>query len=204
MEEQVSPAVTEFLTQLVRLNGTMQQLFATGNVALFTEMNDAIKKMHAVQHGNEDKVLQALDPECVVIYGNFDMIVKILRTTEDGVIDSGSGREFNDSSDATGGDIYLCMGIPGLIDVVDNSSPTALSVFRDKVKNLAYTVVNSNAVQGLCAGAIISYGMSPWAVWLLVADIAIGVLLAAGVVWIVLRARDEKKHPEKYKRKEKI
>ena len=37
-----------------------------------------------------------------------------------------------------------------------------------------------------------------------IVDIAIGVLLAAGVVWIVLRARDEKKHPEKYKRKEKI
>ena len=95
MEEQVTPAVTEFLTQLVRLNGTMQQLFATGNVALFTEMNDAIKKMHAVQHGNEDKVLQALDPECVVIYGNFDMIVKILRTTEDGVIDSGAQKAIN-------------------------------------------------------------------------------------------------------------
>ena len=91
MEEQVSPAVTEFLTQLVRLNGTMQQLFATDNVAL----NDAIKKMHAVQHGNEDKVLQALDPECVVIYGNFDMIVKILRTTEDGVIDSGAQKAIN-------------------------------------------------------------------------------------------------------------
>ncbi len=104
----------------------------------------------------------------------------------------------------TGGDIYLCMGIPGMIDVVDKTSPTALNVFREKVKNLAYTVVNSNAMQDLCAGAIISYGMSPWAVWLLVADIAVGVLLVAGVVWIVLRARDEKKHPEKYKRKEKI
>lgn len=140
----------------------------------------------------------------VVVEESIVMLKGIFVEAEDGVIDSGSGREFNDSSDATGGDIYLCMGIPGLIDVVDNSSPTALSVFRDKVKNLAYTVVNSNAVQGLCAGAIISYGMSPWAVWLLVADIAIGVLLAAGVVWIVLRARDEKKHPEKYKRKEKI
>ena len=79
MEEEASKEVTEFLTQLVRLNGTMQQLFATGNVALFTEMNAAIKQMHAVQHGSKDSVLEALDPECVVIYENFDMIIKILR-----------------------------------------------------------------------------------------------------------------------------
>ena len=94
MEEQVSPAVTEFLTQLVRLNGTMQQLFATGNVALFTEMNDAIKKMHAVQHGSKDAVLEAVDPECAVIYGNFDMIVKLLRTT-DGEIDAATQKGLN-------------------------------------------------------------------------------------------------------------
>ena len=95
MEEEASKGVTEFLTQLVRLNGTMQQLFATGNVALFTEMNAAIKQMHAVQHGSKDKVLEALDPECVVIYENFDMIIKILRTTEDGVIDAGAQKAIN-------------------------------------------------------------------------------------------------------------
>ena len=94
MEEE-SKEVTEFLTQLVRLNGTMQQLFATGNVALFTEMNAAIKQMHAVQHGSKDKVLEALDPECVVIYGNFDMIVKLLRTTENGEIDAGAQKGLN-------------------------------------------------------------------------------------------------------------
>ena len=95
MEEEASKEVTEFLTQLVRLNGTMQQLFATGNVALFAEMNAAIKQMHAVQHGSKDSVLEALDPECVVIYENFDMIIKILRTTEDGVIDAGAQKAIN-------------------------------------------------------------------------------------------------------------
>ena len=104
----------------------------------------------------------------------------------------------------TGGDIYLCMGIPGLIDVVDKTSPTALNVFREKVKNLSYTVVNSSAMQGMCAGAIITYGMSPWAVWLLIGDIVIGAVIAGGVLWIVLRQRDENKHPERYKKIEKI
>lgn len=40
-------------------------------------------------------MLKALDPECVVIYENFDMIIKVLRTTEDGVIDEGAQKAIN-------------------------------------------------------------------------------------------------------------
>ena len=94
MDNGLSKATEEFLVQLVRLNGTMKELFASGNVALFSEMNDAIKKMHAVQHGSTDSVLSALDPECAVIYGNFDMIVKLLRTT-DGEIDPAAQKGLN-------------------------------------------------------------------------------------------------------------
>lgn len=95
MDQELSKETEEFLVQLVRLNGTMKELFSSGNVALFSEMNDAIKKMHAAQHNSKDPVLEALDPECVVIYGNFDMIVKLLRTTEDGVIDAGAQKALN-------------------------------------------------------------------------------------------------------------
>lgn len=95
MDNELSKETEEFLVQLVRLNGTMKELFSSGNVELFTEMNDAIKKMYAAQHGSKDKVLEAIDPECAVIYGNFDMIVKLLRTTEDGVIDAGAQRGLN-------------------------------------------------------------------------------------------------------------
>ena len=95
MDNEASEQTVAFLTQLVRLNATMKELFSTGNVALFTEMNDAVKKMHDLQHGSKDKVLEALDPECVVIYGNFDMIVKLLRTTEDGVIDAAAQKALN-------------------------------------------------------------------------------------------------------------
>ena len=95
MDREASKETVEIHTQLVRLNATMKELFSSGNVALFTEMNDAIKRMHAVQHGSKDSVLEALDPECVVIYENFDMIVKLLRTTEDGVIDAGAQKGLN-------------------------------------------------------------------------------------------------------------
>ena len=94
MDNELSKETEEFLVQLVRLNGTMKELFSSGNIELFPEMNDAIKKMHAVQHGSKDSVLEAVDPECAVIYGNFDMIVKLLRTT-DGEIDAATQKGLN-------------------------------------------------------------------------------------------------------------
>ena len=94
MDNELSKDTEEFLVQLVRLNGTMKELFSSGNNELFPEMNDAIKKMHAVQHGSKDAVLEAVDPECAVIYGNFDMIVKLLRTT-DGEIDAATQKGLN-------------------------------------------------------------------------------------------------------------
>ena len=94
MDNELSQETEEFLVQLVRLNGTMKELFSSGNIELFPEMNDAIKKMHAVQHGSKDAVLEAVDPECAVIYGNFDMIVKLLRTT-DGEIDAATQKGLN-------------------------------------------------------------------------------------------------------------
>ena len=94
MDNELSKDTEEFLVQLVRLNGTMKELFSSGNIELFPEMNDAIKKMHAVQHGSKDAVLEAVDPECAVIYGNFDMIVKLLRTTY-GEIDAATQKGLN-------------------------------------------------------------------------------------------------------------
>lgn len=95
MDYELSSAAADFLTQLIRLNATMKELFSSGNVQLFTEMNKTIKTMHDIQYGSEDAVLKALDPECVVIYENFDMIIKVLRTTEDGVIDEGAQKAIN-------------------------------------------------------------------------------------------------------------
>lgn len=95
MDHEISEKTQVFLEQLVRLNGTMKALFDTGNTALFTEMNDAVKKMYAAQHGSEEPVLEALEPECAVIYANFDMIVKLLRTTEGGEIDGATQKGLN-------------------------------------------------------------------------------------------------------------
>ena len=86
----------------------------------------------------------------------------------------------------------------------DLSSPTAQHLIRRAVHDIAFAVTNSSVMQGAAPGAIIYYDMSPWAVTLLVINIAVYAIVIAGIVWIVLRVLDEKKHPEKYKRKEKI
>ena len=58
-------------------------------------MNQAIKAMYAVQKGSEDEVFRAIDPDCDVIYRNFDMIVAVLKTTENGEIDGGARTAVN-------------------------------------------------------------------------------------------------------------
>ena len=83
-----------FSEQLVRLNATMKELFDTGNLALFTEMNLAIKEMHRIETAG-GPALKALHTDTEIIYKNFDMIIAVLRTTEDGEIDEGAQTALN-------------------------------------------------------------------------------------------------------------
>lgn len=48
MDYELSSGAADFLTQLIRLNATMKELFSSGNVQLFTEMNQTIKAMHDI------------------------------------------------------------------------------------------------------------------------------------------------------------
>ncbi len=85
----------EFIRALYSLNQTMKSLFERGDVSLLTEMNAEIKELYRIQHGSADPVMKALDVECGVIYGNFDMIIAVLRTTEEGDIDRGAQTALN-------------------------------------------------------------------------------------------------------------
>ena len=95
MDGEAGKEVVSFCEQLVRLNGTMKELFASGNVALFSEMNRAIKEMYALQHGSGEKAFAAVEAECRIVYENFDMLIAVLRTTENGVIDKGAQKALN-------------------------------------------------------------------------------------------------------------
>ena len=84
-----------FIQHLSALNGEVVALFETGNVEKFTDMNRTIKELYSLQHGSEDDAFVTIDPDCEVIYRNFDMIIAVLRTTENGVIDAGAQKAIN-------------------------------------------------------------------------------------------------------------
>ena len=86
----------------------------------------------------------------------------------------------------------------------DTASATAVSALRNACHNTFYALANSNAVNDIPPGSIVSKTLAPWQIGLIIGWVVVGLLIAGGIVWIVLRVLDEKKHPEKYKRKEKI
>ena len=86
------------------------------------------------------------------------------------------------------------------IPIYDLESATAIKCLQESAKNICYTVAHSNAMNDVAPGSTISYGLAPWAICLLIGNIIAYALIIGGGVLIFLRVRDEKKHPEKYKK----
>ena len=57
---------------------------------------------------------------------------------------------------------------------------------RRAVKNVCFAYVNGNIMQGVSPGAIITYKISPWKIWLLSID---AVILVAEIVCVILLVR---------------
>lgn len=83
-------------------------------------------------------------------------------------------------------------------NATDTTSASAKWAMREAVHHIAYMVVNSNYMQGVAPGAIVTYTMSPWAIGLLIANIVIYAAAVGMIVWTAVRIQDAKKHPEKY------
>lgn len=88
--EELTKEVADFLDRLTHLSKQLGEIFRTGNIALLLEMNGTVKELYRIQHGSSHSALQAVEEECKVIYGNFDMMIAVLKTTEDGEIDKGA------------------------------------------------------------------------------------------------------------------
>lgn len=89
----------------------------------------------------------------------------------------------------------------GRANMVDRTSASAQHMLRRIMHNVGYTVVHSNAMQGIAPGTIFYHDMSPWVIWLIVGDVATGLVLLGMIAWIILRGVDEKKYPGKYVRR---
>lgn len=112
-----------------------------------------------------------------------------------------NGDNLRDFAIRAGCDSYLCMYMSIMWNLVDYESPTARSVMRNAIHNIAYAVVNSNAMQGFAPGAVQKTTMSPWQKILIVNNVVVGLLLAGGVFWIVRRTKAERQHPEMFRQR---
>ncbi len=86
-------------------------------------------------------------------------------------------------------------------ELKERDSATTFKAVREACKHLLYATVNSNAMNGIAPGSIISYSLAPWESVLIAANVIVYVLIAGVAVCIVLRGLDSKKHPENYKQK---
>ena len=102
-----------------------------------------------------------------------------------------NGDNLRDLALRAGLDTYLCNNAP-MWSLLDLDSATAHTLMRRATKNLAYTMVNSNAMQGIAPGSIVLVGTSPWVYVLVAIDAVIVLLIAGGVVWMILRGKKAK------------
>lgn len=82
-----------------------------------------------------------------------------------------------------GGDLRMYYREAELLD--DNSATMSVCI-RRAVKNVCFAYVNGNIMQGVSPGAIITYKISPWKIWLLSID---AVILVAEIVCVILLVR---------------
>jgi beta-glucosidase len=69
----------------------------------------------------------------------------------------------------------------------DTDSATSRIALRKAYHNLFYMIANSNAMQGIAPGTIISYTLSGWQIGLISGTVVLSTALTAGVVWVICR-----------------
>lgn len=125
--------------------------------------------------------------------GNYNLLNNVLRGEWgfEGVVitDYYGGDAFMDSDQGVraGSDIYLNTFANASLS--DTESATAVAAIRKATHNTLYTVVNSNTMQGISPGTIISYSLSTWKVCLIIVDIAIMIGIFIGIICIRRRIK---------------
>ncbi len=136
---------------------------------------------------------------------NYNLATNVLRGEMGfrGMIMTDMAENPNNSRDKmirSGVDLYMYFKPAEMDSLADPASPTAQNAMRNAVKNVSYMVANNGAMQGVAPGASVSYTTSPWVIWLWVANIVIYVFVIFMAVVMVLRSRDAKHNPQKYKK----
>ncbi len=69
----------------------------------------------------------------------------------------------------------------------DTSSATARQALRKAFHNVFYTVANSNAMQDITPGTIITYKTSGWRILFYIVDAVLATFVVAGTAWVLVR-----------------
>lgn len=99
----------------------------------------------------------------------------------------------------SGSDALMSTTYGERVIVRDTTSATSISLLRRAVKNMCYTLVNSNVMQGVPPGSLVHYTAAPWQVGLTIFDVISGLILVSMSAWLVLRELDERKYPQHYR-----
>ena len=110
-----------------------------------------------------------------------------------------SNNSFRDLALRTGSDAYLSMYLPMFWKMVDYESPSAQWAMRNAIHNIAYTMANSNAVQGAAPGATYRTAVPGWRIGLTVANIVVAGLWVLWLIRVIMRFCACKAHPETFK-----
>lgn len=95
---------------------------------------------------------------------------------------------------AQGTDLMLTFEGSKTID--DTESAFAQQNLRFAIHNILYTVVNSNAVNGIAPGASLTYNPAPWETGVLIGTITLWVLIAAAIAWVVFRVLRQRRRSQ--------
>lgn len=80
----------------------------------------------------------------------------------------------------------LTLSNNGTNGLYDTSSATAVYWLKQSTKYLLYNKANSNAVQGMAPGDVVTYSTSPWRIGLYIAWAVVAAACAAGIVYCIM------------------
>ena len=92
MEEKVievegNERLQRFIQLLCDLNQQTVEMLKTGNTEYLYAMNDTIEEMYTIQHDAKEAEYTEIDDHAQVIYKNFNAIITMINSNENGVLD---------------------------------------------------------------------------------------------------------------------
>ena len=121
--------------------------------------------------------------------GTYSLMTQVLRNewgfTGTAITDYFGGSSYMDPDLGTraGNDIMLNTFADG--SLTDTTSATGVSVMRNAAHHVLYTVANSNAMQGIATGAVITYAKATWEKALITGDVVAALIFIAGLATVI-------------------